>query len=147
VVENLREASAFLLGRRTYEVFASYWPNASEEEQVLAEPLNTKPKYVASTTLTEPLDWQNSTLLQGDVADVVGQLRAEEGGDIHVIGSSRLVQTLVEKERQWAQGFRPSSRATTARRAGRTPDFGGTTPEPQRRRPGGLPSLQATAER
>ena len=98
VVENLREASAFLLGRRTYEGFASYWPNASEEEQVLAEPLNTKPKYVASTTLTEPLDWQNSTLLQGDVADAVGRLKAEEGGDIHVIGSSRLVQTLVEKD-------------------------------------------------
>src|ERR671933_1919214 len=61
------EAGAFLLGRRTYDIFAAYWPNASEEEQVIAEPLNTKPKYVASRTLTEPLEWQSSTVLRGDV--------------------------------------------------------------------------------
>ena len=55
------EAGGFLLGRRTYEIFAAYWPNASEAEQVIAEPLNTKPKYVASSTLEEPLGWQNAT--------------------------------------------------------------------------------------
>jgi dihydrofolate reductase len=96
VVETLTEAGGFLLGRRTYEAFAAYWPNASEEEQVLAEPLNTKPKYVASTTLEEPLAWQSSTLLRGDVAEAVAALRQEDGDDVHVIGSARLVQTLVE---------------------------------------------------
>jgi len=94
VVENLREAGAFLLGRRTYENFAGHWPNASAEEQVVAEPLNTKPKYVASTTLGEPLDWQNSTVLEGDVADAVRKLKQEDGGDLHVIGSTQLVATL-----------------------------------------------------
>jgi dihydrofolate reductase len=96
VVEQLAEAGGFLLGRRTYEILAAYWPNASEEEQVVAEPLNTKPKYVASTTLTEPLAWQNSTLLKGDVAEAVAALKQEDGEDLHVIGSTELVHTLVE---------------------------------------------------
>jgi dihydrofolate reductase len=98
VLESIVEAGGFLLGRRTYEIFAAYWPNAPEEEQVIAEPLNTKPKYIASTTLTEPLQWQNSTLLQGDVAEAVAALRQEEGGDVHVIGSTVLVQTLIEHD-------------------------------------------------
>jgi dihydrofolate reductase len=96
VVESVVKAGGFLLGRRTYEIFAAHWPNASEEEQVLAEPLNSKPKYVASRTLIEPLAWQNSTVLQGDVAEVVAALKREDGEDLHVIGSSQLVQTLVE---------------------------------------------------
>jgi len=96
VLESIVEAGGFLLGRRTYEIFASYWPNAPEEEQVIAEPLNTKPKYVASTTLTEPLEWQNSTVLQGDVAEAVVALKLEDGADLHVIGSTELVQTLIE---------------------------------------------------
>jgi dihydrofolate reductase len=96
VLEGIVEAGGFLLGRRTYEIFAAYWPNASEEEQVIAEPLNTKPKYVASTTLTEPLEWQNSTVLEGEVAEAVAALKQGNGADLHVIGSTRLVQTLVE---------------------------------------------------
>jgi dihydrofolate reductase len=96
VVESIVEAGGFLLGRRTYEIFAAYWPNAADEQQVMAEPLNTKPKYVASTTLTEPLEWQNSTVLQGDVADAVAALKREDGADLHVIGSTELVQMLVE---------------------------------------------------
>ncbi|MDP9246885.1 MAG: dihydrofolate reductase family protein [Candidatus Dormibacteraeota bacterium] len=79
VVENLTDAGGFLLGRRTYEAFAAHWPNASEEEQVIAQPLNTKPKYVASTTLTEPLVWQNSTVLRADVAEAVAALKQEGG--------------------------------------------------------------------
>jgi dihydrofolate reductase len=98
VLEGINEADGFLLGRRTYEIFAAYWPNAPEEEQVIAEPLNTKPKYVASTTLTEPLEWQNSTLLQGDVPEAVAALKQGNGGDLHVIGSSDLVQTLIQND-------------------------------------------------
>jgi dihydrofolate reductase len=98
VLEGINEAGGFLLGRRTYEIFAAYWPNAPEEEQVIAEPLNSKPKYVASTTLTEPLEWQNSTLLQGDLPEAVAALKQEAGGDLHVIGSSDLVQTLIEND-------------------------------------------------
>jgi dihydrofolate reductase len=98
VVDSVVTAGGFLLGRRTYEIFAAHWPNASEEEQVLAEPLNTKPKYVASRTLTEPLEWQNSTVLQGDVPDAVAGLKQEDGEDLHVIGSSELVQTLFERD-------------------------------------------------
>jgi dihydrofolate reductase len=74
----------------------SYWPNAPEEEQVLAEPLNTRPKHVASTTLTEPLEWENSTLLGNDVAEAVAALKREDGGELHAIGSTELVKTLVE---------------------------------------------------
>jgi dihydrofolate reductase len=98
VLEGINEAGGFLLGRRTYEIFAAYWPNASEEEQMIAEPLNTKPKYVASRTLSEPLDWQNSTVLEGDIAEAVPSLKQEDGGDLHVIGSSELVRDLIAND-------------------------------------------------
>jgi dihydrofolate reductase len=93
----IAEAGGLLLGRRTYEIFAAYWPNAPEEEQAIAEPLNAMPKHVASTTLGEPLAWENSTLLQGDVAEAVAALKREDGGDLHVIGSLELVQTLIQR--------------------------------------------------
>ncbi|HET8872097.1 MAG TPA: dihydrofolate reductase family protein [Gaiellaceae bacterium] len=99
VLEGINEAGGFLLGRRTYEIFAAYWPNAPEEEQVIAEPLNTKPKYVASRTLSEPLEWQNSTVLEGDIAEAVPALKQEDGdGDLHVIGSSELVRELIAND-------------------------------------------------
>jgi dihydrofolate reductase len=97
VLEPIVEAGGFVLGRRTYEIFASYWPNAPEDEQVIAEPLNTKPKYVASRTLGEPLAWQSSTLLEGDVGGAVAALKREDGADLHVIGSTELVRTLLER--------------------------------------------------
>jgi dihydrofolate reductase len=98
VVQGYAEAGGFLFGRRTYQNLAAYWPNASEEEQVIAEPLNTKPKYVASRTLAEPLEWQNSMLLRGDLARAVRTLKQEEGRDLHVIGSSEFAQTLIEHD-------------------------------------------------
>ena len=98
VVNNLTEAGGFLLGRRTYDGFAGHWPNASEEEQMVAVPLNTKPKYVASTTLTDPLEWEHSTVLQGDVANAVQALKQEEGGYLLVIGSTQLTKTLIEHD-------------------------------------------------
>lgn len=95
VIENVRGAGGYLLGRGTYEIFAAHWPKAPEDQQVLAEPLNTLPKYVASTTLHEPLGWHNSTLLRGDIDSAVRALKAEEGKNLHVIGSPGLVQTLM----------------------------------------------------
>jgi dihydrofolate reductase len=98
VVDGVTSAGGYLFGRVTYENFAAYWPNASDEEQVIAGPLNTRPKHVASTTLTEPLEWQNSSLLQGDVAEAVAALKREEGDDLHLIGSAKLAQTLFEHD-------------------------------------------------
>ena len=98
VLRGIVEAEGFLLGRRTYEIFAAYWPNASAEEQVIAEPLNSKPKHVASTTLGEPLDWQGSRLLDGDVAAAVPALKQAGDGELHVIGSTELVRMLVEHD-------------------------------------------------
>jgi dihydrofolate reductase len=96
VLRSIVEAGGFLLGRRTYEIFAAYWPNASGEQQVVAEPLNTKPKHVVSSTLKEPLEWENSTLVQGDLPGAVTALKREDGGDLHVIGSTELVRSLLK---------------------------------------------------
>jgi dihydrofolate reductase len=96
VLRSIVEADGFLLGKRTYEIFAAFWPNAPDEERVVAEPLNSKPKYVISRTLADPLDWENSTLVEGEVADAVAALKQEYAGDLHVIGSTELVRTLIE---------------------------------------------------
>lgn len=98
VLDNVTGADAYLLGRRTYEVFAAHWPNATPEERPLAEPLNRRPKYVASRTLTEPLGWKNSTLLQGDVGTAVAALKREARGDLLVIGSTELLHTLLKHD-------------------------------------------------
>jgi dihydrofolate reductase len=94
VVENVSQAGGLLLGRRTYEMFATHWPSASAEEQPLARPLNALPKYVVSRTLEEPLAWHNSTLLKGDLAAAVATVKREEGKDLLAIGTPMLVQTL-----------------------------------------------------
>ncbi|HJR44581.1 MAG TPA: dihydrofolate reductase family protein [Actinomycetota bacterium] len=98
VVNYLNEAGGFLLGRYTYETLAAYWPNASEQEQALARPLNSKPKYVVSATLDEPLAWENSSLVTGDVAPAVTELKRGIGGDLHVLGSPKLVGALMEHD-------------------------------------------------
>jgi dihydrofolate reductase len=98
VLDSILDAGGFLLGRRTYEIFAAYWPNAPEEEQVVAEPLNAKPKHVASTTLTDPLEWESSTVVEGDLTEAVTALKEQDGGDLHVIGSTQLVQALLERD-------------------------------------------------
>ena len=85
---------ALLLGRRTYEGFADAWPSREGE---FADKFNSMPKYVVSSTLEDP-EWNNSTVLKGDVAVEVAKLRQEQDGDIVVHGSPRLVQTLVEND-------------------------------------------------
>lgn len=95
LAENLNAAGGFLLGRRTYEVFAAHWPEASPEEQPLAGPMNTLPKYVASRTLQAPLAWQNSRLLDHPIAESVARLRRQDVGNLLVIGSTELAATLL----------------------------------------------------
>lgn len=95
VAEGMADAGGFLLGRKTYELLASYWPTAPEEEAAVAGPLNGLPKYVASTTLTDPLEWKHSTVLRGEVVEAVAALKRESGKDLHVIGSGDLVHTLM----------------------------------------------------
>ena len=95
VMKYIAEIGALVLGRRTYELFAGYWPNAPEESAAVAEPFNRLPKYVASTTLTEPLAWNNSSLLRPDVATALRALKQEDGRDLYVVGSTRLVRGLL----------------------------------------------------
>jgi dihydrofolate reductase len=90
-------AGAFLLGRKTYEMFAASWPNSTDPADLAGTALNTRPKFVASRTL-ETLTWNNSTLLQGDAAEAVRRLKAQEGDEIQVHGSSDLLQTLLRED-------------------------------------------------
>ena len=94
---SMAQTGAFLFGRKTYEIFAGYWPTQPDDDP-FAKILNGLPKYVASTTLTEPLAWEHSTLLHGDVAKAVAELKEGEGGAIVVLGSGGLVQTLYEND-------------------------------------------------
>ncbi|MGH8836261.1 MAG: dihydrofolate reductase family protein [Actinomycetes bacterium] len=94
---NRTGVGAILLGRFTYEALYAYWPTAPQPNQ-FTDVLNNSPKYVASRTLSEPLPWMNSTLLQGDAADAVPKLKAEDGPDLVVLGSAGLVQTLLRHD-------------------------------------------------
>lgn len=94
VGRSMAQGGALLLGRRTYEDFYSVWPKRTDDNPFTSV-LNNAQKYVASTTLKEPLPWMNSTLLQGDVADAVARLKAQPGKDIVVLGSGVLVQSLI----------------------------------------------------
>ncbi len=94
VRESMAAGGALLLGRRTYEDFYAVWPKRTDNP--FTEVLNNSRKYVASTTLKEPLPWANSVLLKGDAAEAVAGLRAQPGKDIVVLGSGQLVRTLVK---------------------------------------------------
>jgi dihydrofolate reductase len=96
-----QRADAFLFGRRTYEVFADSWGTgswgANQGDNPISVALNTRPKYVASTTLTDP-QWADTTVLSGDVAAAVGELKAKPGGELQVVGSLSLVRLLLDND-------------------------------------------------
>jgi dihydrofolate reductase len=97
--EVFQRADAFLFGRRTYEIFAGSWGTgswgANEGDNPISVALNTRPKYVASTTLTHP-QWADTTILSGDVAAAVGELKAKPGGELQVHGSGALIRWLLD---------------------------------------------------
>lgn len=95
--EQLRKPFDLVLGRKTYDVFAAYWPHQNSEENPVAGSFNTAKKYVASQTL-QKLDWQNSTLLQGDVARELQTLKQQDGPALQVHGSANLIQTLLKHD-------------------------------------------------
>jgi DNA-binding transcriptional ArsR family regulator/dihydrofolate reductase len=86
VGEGYQAAGGFLFGRRTYELLAGHWLNARDDQQAIARPLNERPKYVATTTLSEPLDWENAHVLQGNVPEAVRALKTDGGGDLNLVG-------------------------------------------------------------
>jgi dihydrofolate reductase len=92
-----KRAGAFLLGRKTYEIFAASWPKSTDPADEIATALNTRPKFVASRTLGN-VTWSNSSLLKGDVAKEVAKLKAQDGGEIQVHGSGNLLQTLLRRD-------------------------------------------------
>jgi len=91
--EGMAKMPALLLGRRTYEDFYSVWPNRTDNP--FTEVLNKSQKYVASTTLKEPLPWVNSTLLSGDAAAAVSKLKEQQNKDLAVLGSGELIRSLM----------------------------------------------------
>jgi dihydrofolate reductase len=99
--EVYQRADAFLFGRWTYEVFAGSWGTgswgANEGDNPISVALNTKPKYVASTTLTDP-QWADTTVLSGDVAAAVSELKAKPGGELQVVGSLSVVRLLLDND-------------------------------------------------
>ena len=97
ISQTYQRADAFLFGRRTYELFAGYWGAREDLENPIVGALNTKPKYVASTTLTEPR-WANTTVLSGDLAAAIGELKAKPGGELQVHGSGALTRWLLEND-------------------------------------------------
>ena len=101
VGEVYQRAEAFLFGRRTYEIFAGYWGARWKKDPginpTIADALNTRPKYVASTTLSDP-QWADTTILSGDVGAAVGELKARPGGELQAHGSGNLVRWLFDNQ-------------------------------------------------
>ena len=96
VGEGFAAADAMLMGRVNYEEWAAFWPGQDPEENPVAAQMNSMKKYVVSTTLEDPLGWQNSTLIGDNVADEIANLKHGEGGDIVVSGSGALVRSLLQ---------------------------------------------------
>jgi dihydrofolate reductase len=94
----MADSDAMLLGRVTYKEFASYWPYQNSADQPFTDYLNNTPKYVVSETLQEPLEWQNSTLINADVAEEIAKLKRQPGKDISIVGSGTLVRSLLEDD-------------------------------------------------
>jgi len=94
----MADSDAMLLGRVTYQEFASYWPHQNSAEQPFTDYLNNTPKFVVSTTLEEPLEWNNSTLIKGDVAEEVAKLKRQPGKEIVILGSGTLVRSLLRED-------------------------------------------------
>jgi dihydrofolate reductase len=94
--EGMAATDTYLFGRKTYEAMAAYWPTVSDDDPY-AQHLNSTPKYVASTTLGS-VEWQGTTLIEGDVAEAVGALKEGPGKNIAVLGSGELVQTLISHD-------------------------------------------------
>jgi dihydrofolate reductase len=97
IESQMAAADAMLLGRVTYEEWASYWPTASDDQEPFKSFLNTTPKYVVSTTL-DKADWQNSTLIKGSFAEEIARLKQQPGKNINVAGSPTLVQSLLQHD-------------------------------------------------
>ncbi len=97
IVAGMAATGALLLGRVTYEIFAGYWPSAPADDP-MAQMINSFTKYVVSTTLREPLEWNDSHVISGDVPHEVSKLKQGSGKDIQVIGSGELAQTLMEHD-------------------------------------------------
>jgi dihydrofolate reductase len=97
MTEWTKRAGAFLLGRKTYEIFAASWPKSTDPADEIAVALNNRPKFVASRTLAK-VTWNNSRILTGDVAEEVANLKTQEGGEIQVHGSGNLLQTLLKHD-------------------------------------------------
>jgi dihydrofolate reductase len=94
IAESMAASDAFLLGRRTYEEWAAFWPGQDPAENPMARGINETPKFVASTQLDE-VGWQGSTLLEGDLAEAVTELKHRPGKDIAITGSATLVRSLL----------------------------------------------------
>jgi dihydrofolate reductase len=95
MIKQMSKPFDLLLGRRTYEIFAAYWPYVKADKEPFAAKLNNVKKYVASMTLTK-LDWNNSELINGDVPEGIKRIKEQDGPEIQVHGSSNLVQTLLK---------------------------------------------------